>query len=461
MLKLLIIITTLFFLIIFYSLAIVRTHWFLGIFPLICIFTRFNIGNIELLLQKFYMLLLLPAFLLVFLYKKIPRIKGTKQTNIYGKKLLPKNISIAFLCFWLLLFITQLINTKGIPSLSTLNFVFGWLWRGALVYFLVYFINKKYKFEFCLKLLILALSIIVILGFVEILLSRNFFILRYEREAFSLALSKHTPLYNPNLLARNIVILFPFAVFGVYYFRKSLLFANFIHFVVVGSIILILSTFSRAGLIAFGIQILFFLFFLRKIIFKKYNFIIPGIGLICSVTGILIGRQLYLRFLDLINILSSPFYAQTTFDIRQRMRAWIASIETIKESPLIGVGLEKMDSYLFAHGASKLLDGKLVIIPPHGGFLFFFVIGGALLFFSLLLLFYVYLNFLVKKSKAINNKTYKFFVQCALISIIGVIICAVSANPFHLNILWFTIGFILSGVRIQEKTEISNLNILR
>ena len=155
-----------FFYIILCVLVCIRPYWFIGFLPIVMLFTRFDPLDINASPEKIYFLFLIPALIIVLIMRGIKSIKIIKM---------PKKIIISFLIFWLTLLITQLLHS-GL-NVSALEFVFNYLGKGLLVFFIIQFINKKYKFDFCLKCLILSLFILVVLGFIEIFLSKNFFVL--------------------------------------------------------------------------------------------------------------------------------------------------------------------------------------------------------------------------------------------------------------------------------------------
>jgi len=431
----------LFFLLIFlYFIVIYKTYWWVGILPIITVFTRYKFIGIKVSPEKLYILLSSPAILIIIF------------NNLVSKKVKfhpPKVLKMTFFIFWFSLSFTQLFHVKALPSGSTLTFLFNYFAQGLLVWLIVIFIDKKYKFEFCLKTLICALLIIVILGFIEILISGNFFLFRFKKSILYIPLSSFTPLFNPNLLARHIVILFPFIAFGVYYFRKEVVLFSISLTAALGSAVLIFSTLSRAGIASFLMQSLAYLFFLRRVIFKKYIFLIAGILIV--IIGInLIGAELFNRLQDMNEVLLSAFNAQDRSKMRRRMRIWLGVAEIIKENPIMGVGLEGMDDFLLNYGCIRNDNHKLKLVRPHGNLLYFLVIGGVIVVLPFLALLYSYFNFLIEKTKAMKDKVPKFFIRSALLSFAGVLICSIPANPFGLNILWFTVGFTISGVNVFD-----------
>jgi len=428
-----------------YCIVLIKPYFSLVLFPLISLFTRFSIGNIQMSPEKMYILLLLPLLLIVIFYREIKKFK-TNCLLVSSKRVIPKNIKISFICFWFSLLVSQIINVKGIPSFSTLNYVLGYLGKGFLVYLIVYFIDNERKFKLCLKALVISLLIIVVLGSLEILLSRDFFVFRFEKGVFHLPVSQYTPLYNPNLLARNILILFPFAVFGLYYFWKSFLFFCLAFLGVSGSFLLIISTLSRAGIFAFGAEIMLFIYFLRKIIINKMPFLIPLMAFVVVFCAKLYGAVIIERYINMCEALTSPLYATSLPEINVRMRIWLASIAIIKDYPLFGVGLDRLEDFLLTYGSIKFIGPDIQAMQVHGSLLKFTVIGGVITGISLVILIYFFVKFLLKHIKFQSNFEYKFFVQSSLVATVGVLISSIAADPIYLNILWFTVGLVLAVI---------------
>ena len=433
-----------------YCVVLVRPYFSLALFPLISLFTRFSIGNIQMSPEKLYILLLLPVLLIVIFYRKTKKFKTNQSKNILSvvssKSIIPKDIKISFICFWVLLLISQIVNARGIPSFSTLNYVLGYLGKGFLVYLIVYFIDNERKFKLCLQSLVISLSIVVVLGFLEILLSKDFFVFRFEEGLFYLPVSQYTPLYNPNLLARNILILFPFAVFGLYYFRKKFLFFCLALLGVIGSFLLIISTLSRAGIFAFGVEIMLFIYFLRKIIINKVPFLIPLMASVVVFCAMLFGDIIIERYINMFEALTSPLHAASLPEINIRMRIWLASIAIIKDYPIWGVGLDKLEDFLLTYGSIRFIGSDIQAMQVHGSLLKFTVIGGMITGISLVILIYFFVKFLLKQMKFQSNFKHKFFVQSSLVSTTGVLISSIAADPIYWNILWVTVGLVLAGI---------------
>ena len=215
-----------------------------------------------------------------------------------------------------------------------------------------------------------------------------------------------------------------------------------------GNLLLIIAALSRAGLIAFGMQIICFVFLIYRNASPKYMFILLSIILLLFSILMVFWDKLLERITSIFDVLLSPFNADRYFDIRRRMRMWMADFNLIKDNTLTGVGIENMHKYLYEYGAVKYVNGKEIVVHPHGGFLFFTVIGGFLVLIPFIIFLFCYFRFLLNKLKRSKSIVRSIFIEAAIISIIGINISAISANPFYLNIFWFSLGFVLSGINV-------------
>ena len=145
-------------------------------------------------------------------------------------------------------------------------------------------------------------------------------------------------------------------------------------------------------------------------------------------------------------VLTSPLYATSLPEINVRMRIWLASIAIIKDYPIWGVGLDKLEDFLLSYGSIKFIGSDIQAMQVHGSLLKFTVIGGIMTGISLVILIFYFIKFLLKNMNFQTNFKHKFFVQSSLVSTVGVLISSIAADPIYLNILWFTVGMVLAGI---------------
>lgn len=435
----------------FYSSVLVRTYVFLGILPLICVFFSLRVAGIEASPEKTYFLALLPMLIYKVFFK-------TDRTDIWY---IPKNISKAFGLFVVVMVVAQTVNEGMKIPPSTAVYLAGLLGKGLIVYFVVRIVDNERKLEFCLKNVVVSLFIIQALSWCEICFARDFYFFRMEYLRFIIPLSEFTPLGNPNLLARYIIILYPFSALGLYYFKKNSLSYKIALANIVGVALLIVATLSRAGMIAFIIQAGMILYYNRKSLSERSRSFIPVALAVTVFFFVVFGGVMIERFTKMYTDLYSPVAAMSDrsfMEINLRMRTWLASIRIIGDYPLTGVALSNLEETMINYGSVKIVgyfEGTEVI-TIHGSILRFLVLGGVFAGIAFVSLAFKYLKLLYQKYKSEGRSRPDVLMAYAFISAAGVFLASLAADPLYLNIFWFTAGMALAANiigRQEEKNE--------
>ncbi|MFH1305221.1 MAG: O-antigen ligase family protein [Candidatus Omnitrophota bacterium] len=429
-----------FFLFFFYSSIMVRAHWFLAAIPLACVFTGFPFGGLGgASPEKTYVLLLLPGLLYLVFFKQ-----GLSQSRRGG---IPRTITFTFLLFWLILLAAQSVNAGGVPSFSTLSYLLGLLGKGLLVFFIVRIIDRKSMLDLCIKSIIVSTVAIQILAFTEILISGDFFVLRNNAYNLNLAVSNLTTLPDPTLMARNLVVVFNFAVFGAFYFRKTPFFKWLSIIQIVGSAMLILASLSRTGLITFLMEVFIILFFRKEEILKNLSFSFTAVISTVVLIGVFFWSKLTERFINMWKLLSSPMEARSFMGISLRMKSWMAGIGIIVDHPFFGVKMDDLEQILTKYGSISLTgpEQMLRVHSTQGSILKFMVKGGVFAGMTFLLLACFYMKFLVNRLRQTRNDTHKLFIQTAIAQAVATLVFSFSTDAYFLNIFWFSAGIIFAG----------------
>jgi len=256
---------------------------------------------------------------------------------------------------------------------------------------------------------------------------KDVFFLRTETTA--LAQGLYGVIANPNTVARLLITLLPLLYF---YNMRSKLLGRFGYMPGLGMVIvsvLVISTLSRANLVALG---LFFLFawVLRREPSKESRSIWIAILLIGTPLALLALPVLIERMDKTIYMFERTYRIVVDGEgglIPIRFRTWLATMGIISDHPLFGVGISRISDFQFEYGAVKYgANGAQKAIAVHSGFLKIAAYGG-MVSLACLLIFFVRIWTATKKIVA-DDEARKSHQGCAAISLLLLLIVMVPMN---------------------------------
>jgi O-antigen ligase len=143
--------------------------------------------------------------------------------------------------------------------------------------------------------------------------------------------------------------------------------------------------------------------------------------------------------------------------IKMRMNFWNASIQMIKEKPIIGVGLQKWSGIYPKYYGNEFVDSQIYFIHSihsHNDFLELFAENGAASPIVYLIIILLILYNLYKKSK--SNENY-FFILLSTFATIGFSLIAFPMSKFS-SYFFFAIAAGLALNAIHEKGKVLKVN---
>ncbi len=431
-----------------------RPYLVFVLFPLFFLFTGFKVLGYPFSPEKLLMAFSFPILLTILLYKMAK--KENVKVNISRKLIVPLIVFLTALIF------TQAYHSQAVPSFRTINFIAGYIGRAMLIYFVVFFVNKLYKFKLVLITLNILLFLLLNAALFTIVSTGFIWAISWGYWA-RIPLFRYLPL-SANMLGTQIVLLFPFSCFTFYYLRRNALLFLVALYNIFLSPLIIFSTLSRTSLLAMIVQIVLFIWLFRKQIIKKGMLVVLFIlmvvlvvvPLVMPVVVSVIPFERFARAALTFNRLIAYFQTDShTFEswvsLTTRAKTWLASIAIIRDYPLLGVGYDNILQYQVKYGSFNFFKGTWQVNPVgvHGTWFKFFEAGGILLGIPLIVLIWQYYKFLLREMKlSKESTTVNAFVVCALVSFAAFIVFSITRDPLNSNIFWFLIGLVLGGVKL-------------
>ncbi|MBX0287828.1 O-antigen ligase family protein [Haloarcula salinisoli] len=254
-----------------------------------------------------------------------------------------------------------------------------------------------------------------------------------------------TVLHNPNFYARTILFSFPFLLVpietGARQGYRYLCFGS-----AVGSILLVILTFSRTNVIVLGVVILIIIYrYASTPRFENRAILSTLLG------GGGIGFAAFFPFLlDRFLGKVSQFTAQGT---TLRLTMFQTSLESFAQHPIFGTGPGTAMTVLMSDPEMKAaiiqFKGRLVPLAMHNNFLLVLVEAGAvgLALFVLFLLKYWSSLFAVKSKLRNDEKDLKIIVDATELTFVAFIISGLTAVNFGMSIIWYIFAIPLAIYR--------------
>lgn len=219
---------------------------------------------------------------------------------------------------------------------------------------------------------------------------------------------------NPNFLGTYLVLMLPLPVFQ---FLKE---SKYI-FLLVSSVIYLclLFTFTRSALLGFAVVMAFTLVYVvkRKYLWKKYFMLLLVLFSVTVFVNEESNGRLYGRFLSIGND------AQVFLDREEgyenaganRIYIWLRTIDLIKESPLVGYGLENLDSIFVEKYSDEMIEmyGKVYLVDrAHNEYLHIAVSSGI----PALIAYLIFIFLCLKKGFELTKKDSRYLPYLTAVS---------------------------------------------
>lgn len=330
-------------------------------------------------------------------------------------------------------------------SLRYIYYIFELIY---LIFLVTYYLSSKKIFFLFSKIITVIYILEMALGFLEVM--TGFHLPQSGAFVYDTATSAFQPtglLFNTNDYAFLLVIFFPIVFWRLTYLRKIYCFIS-LSVISAGSVYLVITTYSRLGLLIFGIMILaiFVTYFSKWSIFN-------GVWSIFIVTSILLFSPSVLSKIKGIIIASFTEKGASTSD---RVERYNTLWQIIKDTNLMGVGAGnapiKLQQYRI--GYAQIQE---TILAPHNFWLEVIADGGFLgifpvLFFLALLSMSVYYGWIMRKQ---NNML--FVVLPILLTLTFLVSAVALSTVIDKRYLWIAIGMAAAVVNIiiNQKKELS------
>lgn len=382
----------------------------------------------------FRILLLLHFLFFLFLPEK-------KLSNLGSVKWLFFILAAWFFGFSLTLFWSDSLNA----SLRYIYYIFELIY---LIFLVTYYLSSKKMFFLFSKIVTVIYLLEMFLGFLEVL--TGFHLPQSGAFVYDTATSAFQPtglLFNTNDYAFLLVVFFPIVFWRLTYLKKLYCFIS-LSVISAGSIYLVISTYSRLGLLIFGIMIIAIL----VTYFSKWSIFI-GAWITFIATSILLFSPSILFKMRRVIIATFTDKGASTSD---RMERYNTLWQIIKDTNLMGVGAGntpiKLQQYRI--GYAQIQE---TILAPHNFWLEVIADGGLLgafpiLFFLALLLMSMYYGWIMRK----QNSTL-FIILPVLLTLTFLVSAVALSTVIDKRYLWIAIGMAVAVVNIiiNQKKELS------
>lgn len=358
--------------------------------------------------------------------------------EIFSKKklnLAPSKPIFVFIIVALLSLIINIPNLKPFELLVSALYLIRWVLYVCLFFVVASFDNKfKTKIAY---LLMMASSILVLLGFIQ------YFLYSDLRNLYYLGWDEHIHRLFSSFLDPN----FAGAFFVLYFLLLSGLLLGHIrvkrltlspHSIVLGalyilSLLAIYLTFSRSALIMLFVSMLVFLYLLRKL---KWMFVLVFVFFIFFAFS---SKSFHIENINLFRVASS----------KARIDSAKNAIQIIKDNPILGVGFNTYRYTQIRYGFRSREDAfkSHADAGTDNSFLFVFATTGVIGLLSYLYLLFsilrrAYARYKVNKRGEVRN----VFPIVAIASFVGIIVDSLFINSlfytFNMMWLWILVGLI-------------------
>lgn len=317
-----------------------------------------------------------------------------------------------------------------------------------LIFLVTYYLSSKKMFFLFSKIITVVYLLEMFIGFLEVI--TGFHLPQSGAFVYDTATSAYQPtglLFNTNDYAFLLVIFFPIVFWRLTYLRKLYCFIS-LSVISVGSVYLVITTYSRLGLLIFGMMILAIL----VTYFSKWSIFI-GAWSCFIISSILLFSPSILSKIQRIIIATFTEKGASTSD---RVERYITLWQIIKDTNLLGVGAGnapiKLQQYRI--GYAQIQE---TILAPHNFWLEVIADGGFLgifpvLFFLALLLMSMYYGWKMRKQNSAL-----FLILPILLTLTFLVSAVALSTVIDKRYLWIAIGMAVAIVNIiiNQKKELS------
>ena len=143
-------------------------------------------------------------------------------------------------------------------------------------------------------------------------------------------------LFEPNLLAFLQIFVIPIFLFYVFMYRRPVIVRPIAMLAIIGSIAVIVLSFSRGGFLSLAFLLLVLLYLERR------NPVLLGLGIVVIVVGLLMVPPSY--YIRIGSIFSAISESGDDYPVYTRLKTMKSAIELGIRNPIFGVGLENFKS---------------------------------------------------------------------------------------------------------------------
>lgn len=341
------------------------------------------------------------------------------------------------LVFWLVGFSVTLFWSDSLSA--GLRYIYYIFELSYLIFLATYYLNSKKLFFLFSKIITIIYVVQVFLGFLEVI--AGFHLPQSGAFVYDTMTSAFQPtglLFNTNDYAFFLVIFFPLVFWRLTYLRKPYRLIS-LSVISACATYLVISTYSRLGLLIFGIALLAVLITYSRI----WSVFIGAWSTLIVTSLLLFSPALFSKIQDIV-VASFTEKGASTSD---RMERYNTLWQITKDTNLLGVGAGnapiKLEQYRIGHA-----QVQETILAPHNFWLEVITDGGffgifPILFFIILLGMSLYYAFVIQK------ETDKLFLMMPILIIITFIIAAVALSTVvDKRYLWIAIGMAVAAVNI-------------
>ncbi|EAC5025219.1 O-antigen ligase domain-containing protein [Listeria monocytogenes] len=317
-----------------------------------------------------------------------------------------------------------------------------------LIFLVTYYLSSKKMFFLFSKIITVVYLLEMFIGFLEVI--TGFHLPQSGAFVYDTATSAYQPtglLFNTNDYAFLLVIFFPIVFWRLTYLRKLYCFIS-LSVISVGSVYLVITTYSRLGLLIFGMMILAIL----VTYFSKWSIFIGAWSCLIISSILLFSPSTLSKIQGIIMASFTEKGASTSDRVERYNTLW----QIIKDTNLLGVGAGnapiKLQQYRI--GYAQIQE---TILAPHNFWLEVIADGGFLgifpvLFFLALLLMSMYYGWIMRK----QNSTL-FVILPVLLTLTFLVSAVALSTVIDKRYLWIAIGMAVAVVNIiiNQKKELS------
>lgn len=410
--------------------------FFIGFFG--AAFFSVNFGLFSLFPYRFFLLSLTFVFFLkTLLVQKI--VLNYNHIKIY----------IYFLFSWLLYsFISMAWAASKGDAIKDITFL---LMSFLLIYFSIYYFSEKNDFIKLYNIWLVVLCILILIGFWERMTGSHLSVSKLFSETRPWV--RHNPtgtFHNPNDYATYIALSIPFVLAAFRYIRKKYI-RIFCIVCFFASFYLIVSTGSRANIIAVLFEILFIFVFLMNIN-KKIKFLISFLTLIIIFSVMFPLGNVYQLYNDTVTELNSLVNQLKLMEGSMGVRVNLIKngLHFLYSTVGFGVGAGNAEYYMEHY--SRYNTGG--ILNPHNWWLEILVNYGVIMFFGYISFYIGIIMNLWKICRKNILKFEKMICEALLVSLVGFFFASISSSSIMaFKPQWLLFAFALSYLNYFRNKE--------